>query len=96
LVFLAFDEILYCEANGPYTFVYTTGGKKLTSSKNIKDYEEILPSRVFFRSHHSYLINLNKVKKYHKGRGGEVEMENGKLLELATRRKEEFMKRIGI
>jgi two-component system LytT family response regulator len=96
LEFIAFNEILYCEASGSYTFVYTSAGQKLVSSKNIKEYEDILPGQVFFRSHHSYLINLNRVKKYHKGRGGEVEMENGVLLELATRRKDEFMKRIGL
>ncbi|MEQ1799595.1 MAG: LytTR family DNA-binding domain-containing protein [Lacibacter sp.] len=94
--FIAFDEILYCEASGPFTFVHTSKGYKLTSSKSIKEYEELLPQQIFFRSHHSYLINLNKVKRYLKGRGGEVEMSNGSLLEVATRRKEEFLKRIGM
>ncbi len=95
LDFIDFQSILYCEASGAYTYIFTVDGQKLISSKNLKEYEEILPEHTFFRLHHSYLINLNKVKKYHKGRGGEVEMENGTFLEVSTRRKDDFMKRIG-
>ncbi|MFT3843912.1 MAG: LytTR family DNA-binding domain-containing protein [Lacibacter sp.] len=92
--FISFNEIVFCEANGPYTYIITDDGRKLVSSKNIKEFEEILPASVFFRSHHSFLINLSKVKKYIKGRGGEVEMENGSVIELAIRRKDDFLKRI--
>ncbi len=95
LEFIETDSIIYCEANGAYTNIFTDGGQKMVSSKSLKEYEEMLPDSNFFRLHHSYLINLNKVLKYHKGRGGEVEMENGVYLELATRRKDEFLKRIG-
>lgn len=92
--FISIDEIVYCEANGPYTFIFTADGKKMTSSKSIKEFEEMLPDSLFFRSHHAFLINLNKIKKYHKGRGGEVEMDNGAKLEVATRRKDDFLRRI--
>lgn len=95
LEFIETDSILYCEASGAYTFIFTENGNKLVSAKSLKEYEEMLPESIFFRLHHSHLINLNKVKKYHKGRGGEVEMDNGVFLEVATRRKDEFLKRIG-
>lgn len=95
LEFIETNSILYCEASGAYTFIFTDEGQKMVSAKSLKEYEEILPESVFFRLHHSHLINLNKVKKYHKGRGGEVEMDNGVFLEVATRRKDEFLKRIG-
>ncbi len=95
LDFIDINSILYCEASGAYTYIYTVDGQKLISSKSLKEYEEILPETIFFRLHHSYHINLNRVKKYHKGRGGEVEMENGTFLELAIRRKDEFLKRVG-
>ncbi len=95
LEFIETDTILYCEASGAYTLIFTTDGQKLVSSKSLKEYEELLPETNFFRLHHSHLINLNKIRKYHKGRGGEVEMDNGVYLEVATRRKDEFLKRIG-
>ncbi len=51
---------------------------------------------IFFRIHNSHIVNLNHVKKYHRGRGGLSEMEDGALIEVATRRKEELMARFGL
>jgi two-component system LytT family response regulator len=93
--FVEADSILYCEASGSYTQLVTSNGEKILTVKTLKEYEDILPELMFFRLHHSHLINLNKIKKYHKGRGGQVEMENGVFLEVATRRRDDFLKRIG-
>jgi len=57
-------------------------------------YEDLLPDGVFFRVHHSHIINLNKIKSYQKGRGGHVTMEDGSSIEVATRRRENFMQRL--
>jgi two-component system LytT family response regulator len=61
----------------------------------IKEYEEMLPSNIFFRIHNSHIVNLNYVKKYNKGRGGIVEMSDGAIIEVATRRKDEFLAQFG-
>ena len=45
--------------------------------------------------HHSHIINRNAVEKYIKGEGGQVVMKNGIILDVARRKKEEFMKAIG-
>lgn len=93
--FVDADSILYCEASGSYTLLVTANGEKILTVKTLREYEDILPELMFFRLHHSHLINLNKIRKYHKGRGGQVEMENGVFLEVATRRRDDFLKRIG-
>ncbi len=90
-VFMNVDEIIRCEANGAYTFIYTTRNEKITASKNIKEYEELLPETSFCRIHNSHLVNLNRIKKYSKGRGGTVIMEDGAILEVASRRRDEFL-----
>jgi len=54
-----------------------------------------LPEELFFRIHSSNLINLNYIKKYNRGRGGVVELDDGSVIEVAARRKEEFLKRFG-
>ena len=87
------DMITRCEASGGYTIFYLKNGEKIISSKNIKEYEDILPSTIFMRIHNSHIINLLCIKKYHKGRGGYVEMEDEALIEVATRRKTEFLER---
>ncbi|WP_315824109.1 LytTR family DNA-binding domain-containing protein [Paraflavitalea speifideaquila] len=56
----------------------------------------MLSEDVFFRIHNSHIVNLNYIKKYHRGRGGYIEMEDGTLIEVATRRKDELMARFGI
>jgi two-component system, LytTR family, response regulator len=96
LIFVPIDMIIRCEASKGYTFLHLKDGSKHLSSKNIKEYEELLPPSVFLRIHNSHIINLQCVKRYKKGRGGEVEMEDHALIELATRRKNEFLKRFGL
>ena len=60
--------------------------------RTLKVIEGLLPSSHFFRIHKSYLINLNFVKSYKKTDGFRVELENGIELDVAIRRKEEFIK----
>lgn len=89
--FITTEQIILCEASGNYTIFYTTDNQKVVSSKNIKDYEDILPANLFFRVHYSYIININRVKRYYKGRGGYVIMDNDAKIEVAQRRREEFL-----
>lgn len=95
LIFVITDDIIYLEANSNYTNFYLTGNRKITASKTLKDFEELLPDTVFIRIHHSYLINKNGVEKYIRGEGGQVVMKNGVTLDVARRKKEEFIKAIG-
>jgi two-component system LytT family response regulator len=87
------SNIMYLEADGSYTNVFIRGDKKEVVSKNLKEFEDILPESDFCRVHHSFIVNMNSIKKYFKGRGGYVEMENGVNIEIAVRKKEEFFSR---
>jgi two-component system LytT family response regulator len=62
----------------------------------LKDFEELLIPYGFFRVHNSHLINLNYIKKYIRGTGGQVVMENGDRIDVARRKKEEFINLINI
>jgi two-component system LytT family response regulator len=95
LVFHDLKDIVRFEAQKGYTSVYLQSGQKLLSSQSIKEYEDILPESVFYRIHNAHLVNLNFVLKYHKGRGGNIEMSDGTMLEVATRRKDELLARFG-
>jgi DNA-binding LytR/AlgR family response regulator len=52
----------------------------------------MLPPAIFCRIHHGHIVNLKQVDRLQKARGGTVIMKDGKALELAVRRKEEFLK----
>ena len=85
------QNILFLEAQGAYTNVYIKGNEKEVVSKNLNYFDDILPPATFCRVHHSYVININFVKKYFKGRGGYVEMENGSIIEISIRKKDDFL-----
>jgi two-component system, LytTR family, response regulator len=95
IIFINVEEIIRCEANGNYTIIYADSKEKITASKTIKDYEELLPPSIFCRIHNSHIINLNRIKKYHRGRGGFVVMDDGTSIEVASRRRDEFLAKFG-
>jgi len=93
LIFVKLAEILYCESSGNYTNFYLAGDKKIMVSRQLGEYEKLLPETSFTRIHDKYIINLSFIKEYIKGSGGDVVLENGKELPVASRRKEEFLAR---
>jgi two-component system LytT family response regulator len=50
----------------------------------------------FFRVHNSHLINLTHIKKYSRGEGGQVVMQNDDVIDISRRKKDEFLKLITI
>lgn len=85
------NEIICCVADGSYTNVYMTGGRKFYSSRNLKQFVAELPASIFYRVHNGHLVNMNHIEKIVKGHGGSVVMTDGKELEIAVRRKEDFL-----
>ena len=95
LLFYEINDIIHLEANSNYTQIYFNNQSKILASKTLKDFEELLPEEKFFRVHHSHLINLNYIKKYIRGDGGQIELQNGTYVDVSRRKKEEFLKAIG-
>ncbi len=89
--FVKIENIIRCEADSNYTIFYLTGAKKIMVSKSLKEFEEILSTKGFFRIHKSAIINLSFLKKYIKGDGGTVILEDGSELQVSRRRKEDFL-----
>lgn len=90
------SEITYCKSESNYTKFHFVDGKNLVVSKTLKEFESILLENNFFRIHRSYIINLNCIAKYNKGKGGEVVMKDGAILEVSREKKEEFLKLFAI
>lgn len=92
-IFVTVSDIVRLEANGAYTEIFTNDNKSFLTSKNMKEYEDLLPETMFCRVHHAHIINMNFVRSYHKGRGGYVQMTNGITIEVSVRKKDEFLSR---
>ena len=87
------DEIIRCEANDNYTFLFLKNKKKITACRTLKETEEQLEAySSFLRVHHSYLVNLNEVTKYIRGEGGYLVMTDGTTVNVSRSRKDALMK----
>ncbi len=95
LVFIEPSDILYLKASGNYTEIHMTNSDKYLVSRQLKEYERILENKNFFRIHHSFLINLVRIKRYFKGDGGYVVLDDDTALDVSRRKKEAFLERIG-
>ncbi len=84
------QEVIYIQADSNYSKIVIKDAKPLLVTKPLKEFEELLPPPHFFRNHHSYIINLNFVRKYSRLDGGNVEMYNGDQIPLSRRKKNEF------
>lgn len=86
------NSIMYCEADQNYTKIYTNRTEIILVSKPISFLEETLPADTFFRIHKSYLVNLNFIKSYNRSEGFQVILDDGTILDVATRRNQDFLK----
>jgi two-component system, LytTR family, response regulator len=96
VVFYDIQKIVHLEASSNYTNIFLDDQTKITASKTLKEFEEMLPMDLFFRTHHSHMINLSYVKRYIKGDGGQIELTTGKYVDLARRKKDDFFRITGI
>lgn len=91
LIFVSTADIIYCKAESNYTNVVLTGGRKIMVSRVLKELDEALSGPDFYRVHSSYLIGINHVKKFVRGEGGYIVMDNDDNITLSRSRRQEFM-----
>jgi two-component system LytT family response regulator len=89
--YLSTKEIIRIEADRSYSWFFLTGKRKILVSKNLKEYQDLLNDRNFFRSHNSHLINLEHVKKYIRADGGAIEMIDGSQVPISRTRRDLFL-----
>ena len=88
---VSISEIMYLEAGGNYTTFYLEGNVQHVSTKNIGFYEEELQSDPFLRIHQSYIVNINKVKRYLRADNGYVILTTGKPIRVSRSKKDELL-----
>lgn len=88
------DDIVYIESDAHYSKIHLSSNKVVTTTKILKEFQELLVESNFFRIHRFYLINLNKLTKYIKGEGGYVILEGNIKLEVSRRNKKDLLNTI--
>ena len=84
-------DIMFCKADDNYTEIYLNNNKKKLVSKTLKYFEESLNDGGFARVHKSYLVNVNEIVKYVKGKGGSVVLSNGKQIMVSASKKSDLL-----
>ncbi len=95
LRFVKTEEILYCQAESNYTQVMLVSGERILVSKTLKDIDETLAGEDFSRVHNSFVVNINQIKKFVRGDGGYVLMNDGQQITIARSKRDEFFARFG-
>jgi two-component system LytT family response regulator len=92
LHFIDMKDITFCVADGNYTTIHTHQSQKYLISKTLKETEDLIRHPAFFRVHQSYLVNLNFIKQYMKGSGGNLILQDGSNIPVARARKDALLK----
>ncbi|MGB0429349.1 MAG: LytR/AlgR family response regulator transcription factor [Bacteroidia bacterium] len=89
--FVRVNDILHITADGSYTHFTIRDSASITTSKNLKFYENILDEYGFYRIHNSTLINTKYIRRILKTAGGQVLMENDTEFSISKSRKDDFL-----
>ena len=84
-------DIIRIEADRSYSWFFINNRKKILVSKHLKEFQDLLNDRNFFRPHNSHLINLDFVKKFVRHDGGYIEMIDGSIVPISRNRKDLFL-----
>lgn len=92
--FIQIAQIVHVTGDNNYSIFTLLNRQKITVAKTLREYEAILESHHFYRIHKSYIINLNCLVKINKGLEFSVLMSDGAALEVASRRRTDFLKKL--
>jgi two-component system LytT family response regulator len=90
--FVQISQIIRLAAESNYSVFFLANGKKITVSKTLGEFEDVLVPQNFYRIHKSHLINLNYLVKLTKTDLPSVIMTDGSEIEVSVRRKAEFLR----
>ncbi len=81
------SDIIYVEGMQNYLKLHLKT-KNVVIHQTMSSLEELLPQAIFFRTHRSYLINMNYI---HQISGGQVAMSNGDKIAIAKPRRQALL-----
>ena len=92
--FLKIKNIILLKAEGAYTEIFLTDGEKLTTSKNLKYYEDLLIDfQIMYRSHKSNIVNLSKAKQLNKSEAS-ILLENNINAQISSEKFDQFLQKM--
>lgn len=90
---VSIKDIVHCKANDNFTDFHLADKQKKMICRTLKFYEELLGESGFMRVHKSHIINLDHIVKYTKGKGGQLTMADGSVIDVSPNKKDELMEK---
>jgi two-component system LytT family response regulator len=89
--FVEVNEICYCQGESNYTHVKVGSNPPILVAKTLKEFESLLQEHRFFRTHQSWLINLNFVVSFVRKDGGYVLMRDGVQIPISQQKRKALL-----
>lgn len=94
-VILDENEVIRLEADGSYTKVITEK-TTILSCKNLKQSSLRINNKKFYRCHNSHIVNVSKIDRISKGKGGYILLKNKDIVPLSKSKFDGLSELIGI
>ncbi len=88
------SDIMYIEADSNYSVLHLQSGNTFVASKPLKEFEELLDQRFFWRIHKSILVNFQYITAYSNKNGFNVILRDDTELPVSRRRFAEFQEKV--
>lgn len=82
-----YSDIIYIESVGEYVRLHLTNASPITTLFRLKNMETALPSDKFMRVHRSYIVNLEHISAYARGR---VYLDNEEYVPISGNYRDTF------
>lgn len=89
--FIHINDLTHLKGESNYTWAFLESGKKFLIAKTMKDVIPIISFPQFYRTHKSFVVNLNHVSKYVRGSGGYLVMNNSEQIPVSRAQKPGLM-----
>lgn len=90
---ISYGEIFYFESSGIHTYM-ATEKERILLPKNIGEIEKELPASKFYRTHHSYMVNIKKIRSIDVNRNGQINLSNDAIIPVSQRKLSDFLDHI--
>lgn len=89
------QDIIRMEADGSYTKIVLEGNENIFASRRLGYYEKKLQHEVFFRCHHSHVVNIEKIHSIERGKASFVLLKNEEEIPLSSSKRDSLKTLLG-
>lgn len=95
-VFQPVKDIVRCQADGNYTYLFTNDGTRFLQAQTLKEIERFLPCADFIRVHQSHLVNISCIERYRRNGGHTLIMSDKSEIPISRKRRTHLLRKMNL